>query len=510
MNYQGIGLCRLSTEEQAAGGKAGLLRQREELRLTCERFGIEITEVFEIVDVSGAQIAASPEFQRLLVALSNPSIHGLVIAAIDRLMRPDDFTTYGILDFFLQNRKLIWIPSSQIDVAEDSGFMQATVHSMMAGLDRRRILKNTQMGKEQNRKRGRCANAKITLPRGVDFDFRTGRWSWVGPESSRVKDAIKLLLSGGRSVRSIAKELGYRTERTLYNQLRNPIWIGVREYRFKRGEKYPSKNGRQSDRRKILRDQPLRVPIDIEPVVSKEDFDRVQTILDGSRQHWMEARRSGSRFECSGVLYCGKCGERFYSKGERRDRYDHYHCRSQHKGGRGCGAVKPRREHLDYSVCVLVSEIFTKPQNLIALLSSVRREGDTENFASEIRSATERIRDLGFERQRLLTLSVKGLFTESEIERQARRIDAEMRAASVQLQRAESSVSAAEIEKSSEILGALCSVFTEFALLGRRERKRLLRAYLSKVEITEGRISKVVIRLPATNAKNCNHTGKDS
>ena len=45
--------------------------------------------------------------------------------------------------------------------------MEALVSGMMAGLDRRRILRNTQTAKEENRKRGRCANAKITLPQGM-------------------------------------------------------------------------------------------------------------------------------------------------------------------------------------------------------------------------------------------------------------------------------------------------------------------------------------------------------
>jgi hypothetical protein len=102
----------------------------------------------------------------------------VVVAAIDRLMRPDDFSCFSIYDYFLKQRKLIWTPSSRLDVHEDSGFMEALVSGMMAGLDRRRILRNTQTAKEENRKRGRCANAKITLPQGVDFDFKTGQWSW--------------------------------------------------------------------------------------------------------------------------------------------------------------------------------------------------------------------------------------------------------------------------------------------------------------------------------------------
>jgi hypothetical protein len=182
-------------------------------------------------------------------------------------MRPDDFSCFSIYDYFLKQRKLIWTPSSRLDVHEDSGFMEALVSGMMAGLDRRRILRNTQTAKEENRKRGRCANAKITLPQGVDFDFKTGQWSWVEPWATRIKTAFDILVTTNRSVLSIARELGYGSDRALYNQLRNPIWTGYRVYTQKRGEKRPSRNGRQADRKKIRRVEPLRVKLNIEPLV---------------------------------------------------------------------------------------------------------------------------------------------------------------------------------------------------------------------------------------------------
>ena len=177
--FRAIGFCRLSTEEQAQEGRAGLLRQQQEIRLAAERWNLEVVRMVEVTDVSGTQVLESREFQELLRSL--PEVDGVVMAAIDRLMRPDDFSSFSIYDHFLKQRKLIWTPSSRLDVHEDSGFMEALVSGMMAGLDRRRILRNTQTAKEENRKRGRCANAKITLPQGVDFDFKTGQWSWVEP-----------------------------------------------------------------------------------------------------------------------------------------------------------------------------------------------------------------------------------------------------------------------------------------------------------------------------------------
>jgi len=51
--------------------------------------------------------------------------------------------------------------------------MEALVCGMMAGLDRRRILQNTQTAKEENRKRGRCATARITCHRTSTLTSKT-------------------------------------------------------------------------------------------------------------------------------------------------------------------------------------------------------------------------------------------------------------------------------------------------------------------------------------------------
>jgi hypothetical protein len=112
-----IGFCRLSTEEQAQEGRAGLLRQHQEIRLSAERWNLEVVRTVEITDVSGTQVLESQEVQELLRSL--PDVDGVVVAAIDRLMRPDDFSSFSIYDHFLKQRKLLWTPSSRLDVHED-------------------------------------------------------------------------------------------------------------------------------------------------------------------------------------------------------------------------------------------------------------------------------------------------------------------------------------------------------------------------------------------------------
>src|SRR5690242_2872330 len=111
-----IALCRLSTEEQNAEGRAGLLRQREAVMLVAQRFSLEVVETIELIDVSGAQVRQNSEYQRTLKRLQDCDIDGLVIPSMDRLMRPDDFSSFAVLDVFMNYGKLLWTPQGPIDV----------------------------------------------------------------------------------------------------------------------------------------------------------------------------------------------------------------------------------------------------------------------------------------------------------------------------------------------------------------------------------------------------------
>jgi len=500
----------LSTEEQAAEGKGGLLRQQEEIRIAAQRWNLEISKSYRIIDVSGTQVSESSEFRDLLETLKQPSVNGLVVAAIDRLMRPDDFSSFSVYDFFAKNHRYIWTPSSQIDVAEDSGFLEALVQGMMAGLDRRRILRNTQVAKEEKRKLGRCANAKITLPNGVNFDFVTGKWSFVEPYASRVREAFGLFLTGNYSIRHIAKILGYKSARTLYNHLRNPIWCGIREYRYRRGsEKYPSQNGRQSDRKRVLRDEPLIVKLGMEPLISEEDFQKAQELLETRRGEWKSARSKGSRFEATGLLYC-HCGQRMYSKSARRSEgHDSYYCRSKH-ACKGCGSPSVKRETIDFTISSFVSDYFLKPAAMELLLKSVNERKDSGRLTANIERARAEIEQLGAKKRRLLSLAVSGAFSPEEIECEAKCIDADTTAWNATLRKAERDLAAMTIANSRNLALAIASVFAEFQHLQPSERKLLLRRFVSRVDISGDSITGIRMQIPDMSTKMCTRTGRGS
>ena len=78
-----------------------------------------------------------------------------------------------------------------------------------------------------------------------------------------------------------------------------------------------------------------------EPIVTRELWDRVQTVLDGRKAKGH--RRSKHNFAFSGLIECGHCGSAFVGE-IKKQRYVYYHC----TGYRGkCGEPYVRQEVIE-------------------------------------------------------------------------------------------------------------------------------------------------------------------
>jgi DNA invertase Pin-like site-specific DNA recombinase len=97
MSKKVIELIRVSTAGQAEDDRGGIPAQRAINRRTAQQFGLEIVRSIEIEDVSGAKVLAAPEMQELLSVIESPEICGVVTREFSRLMRPEDFSDFDIL-----------------------------------------------------------------------------------------------------------------------------------------------------------------------------------------------------------------------------------------------------------------------------------------------------------------------------------------------------------------------------------------------------------------------------
>jgi DNA invertase Pin-like site-specific DNA recombinase len=286
-----IELIRVSTESQAGDDRASIPAQRTVNRRTAAQYGLDIVRSIEMSDVSGAAVLLAPEIQELVRVMASPEVHGVVAREFSRLMRPENFSDYVLLQAFADTNTVLYLPDGPIDLSSKSGRLMGTIRAAIAGLERTEILERIWSAKEEKRRSGKMPQSSITLPFGVGYDRGAERWYYT-PESEKVREAVHRFLSGTTSCYSIGKALGIDP----YNLrviMRNPIYTGWRIIDKRRDPSAAAhkagKHGRQADRPKISRapEDVIRVQVVDKALINEGDFRRAQELMDFKKtRHW--------------------------------------------------------------------------------------------------------------------------------------------------------------------------------------------------------------------------------
>lgn len=466
MTKRAIELVRVSTSGQASDDHASIESQRTLNRRTAQQYGLAIVRSIEMTGVSGTAVLLAPEMQEMIRLMSDPEIHGIVAREFSRLMRPENYADYALLQVFVDTQTILYLPEGPIDFASTDGRLMGTLKAAMGGIERMEMLRKAWNAREEKRRRGELAQARICLPFGVDNDGRN-RW-WFTPDAERVREAFRLVLAGDTSYFSIGKQVDIEPHSLAY-MLKNPIYTGWRVIDKKRdmtpAGKYPTKNGRQGDRRKILRapDEVIRVQVIDEPLISREDFDLVQTILRMKRSfHWRTSANYEQRFTYNGYLDC-ICQSRVYTK-YRRD--DYYVCKNR------CGAKYMRRDRLD----PYLDQIFAKhlsSETFLRRIAQAKRKPQ-----SNIEQIRQQIDALAGKRERVLDTYFEGVITRTERDKKIAEIEREKQVFSDLLTREEPT---RQIDV--ETLAQQFKVFRQFDLLSRDQKRRLLNTITPRIVV---------------------------
>jgi DNA invertase Pin-like site-specific DNA recombinase len=512
-----IELIRVSTEGQAGPDRAGIAAQRAANRRTATHNGLEIVRTIEISDVSGAAVLRSPGMQELLKLIESVDIQGVVAKEFSRLMRPDNFADYALLQAFADTATVLYLPDGPIDLGSKSGRLFGPLRAAIAGLERTEILERVWAAKEEKRRAGKHPQSQIALPYGVGYERRNNRW-YFKDEASKVLTAFRSFLSGETSYTEVGREVGINPF-SLRVILRNPIYTGWRVY-SKRRDPSPKamrtrSDGRQADRPKIQREPEdiIRVKV-LDPLLSIEDFERVQQILNLKKQnHWRARPDHQRRFTYSGFLKCAVCGNLVYTHASKNR--DWYVCKArtwperilrQKKSLPPCTNQYMRRERLESNLDTIFSERLTNRGILDRIaLELLERSGSPTSMKD--RSRLQRIqRRLQNKRKRLLDAYFDELLARAELDHRLKEMRAEEHLCEQDLQSTESAtpkVSAAELAKILEPL-------TDWEFLSRNEKRLLLQTVIPEIHIENYGVTKLALLLPDRHRDEITHTDKDS
>ena len=417
-------LIRVSTEGQAADDRASIPAQRAVNQRTCKQYDLKIIRTFEICDVSGTNVLLSSEVQEMLEVMKLPEIHGVVAREFSRLMRPENYTDYGLLQAFAETNTLLYLPEGPIDFASKTGRFMGTVRAAIAGMERMEILERVWAAKEEKRRRGELAQSPIVLPFGVGYD--EGKF-YYKPEAERVKQAFQAFLAGNQNYSQLAKMVG-KSPRGMHLIMRNPIWTGWRVIDKKRDPatsgRYTGKNGRQADRRKIARqpEEVIRVRVIEEPLISEADFAAVQKLMDIKQATHRRSRSGKPRFTYSGFLTCSACDSLVYSSFQRDDYYICKNSRLQHT----CKTRYMRRDRLEAILDQLFGMRLLDPEFISRCVQTVVDRRSANNAAGQIQRLTAQIHTLRRKRERVIETFLEGIINTADRDARLKAIDSDI------------------------------------------------------------------------------------
>jgi DNA invertase Pin-like site-specific DNA recombinase len=476
-------LIRVSTEAQAAQDRASIPAQRTVNRRTCAQYGLEIVKSFEISDVSGASVLLAPAMQQLLARMQSPEIHGVVAREFSRVMRPDNFADYALLQAFVDSKTVLYLPEGPLDLTSKTGRLLGTIRAAIAGMERTEILERIWTAKEEKRRRGELAQGKIVLPWGVGYE--QGRGFFYKSEAEKVREVFRQFLSGNQSYSQLAKLLDV-TPRGMHVIMRNPIWTGWRVIDQKRDNsasgRYAGINGRQADRRKIARaaDEIIRVRVIDQPLVSEADFLTVQQIMDlKEKKHWRSRTDYEHRFTYNGFLTCSECGEIIHTALARRDYYACKGRRTDHT----CNTRYMGREKLEAILDGLFSQCLSTPAFLERCIGELTRRPKNDDSVARVQRLTSEIANSRQKRGRVIDSFLDGVLSREERDQRLAAIDRDIQIAQGMLMQ--------EGPSASLDLGVLTDVLAplgEWDFWDREQKRSLLAALVPDIRVADYKV----------------------
>jgi DNA invertase Pin-like site-specific DNA recombinase len=467
-------------------------------------YGLEIVRTIEIVDVSGASVLLSPEMQELVRLMDSPEVHGVVTKEFSRLIRPEKFTDYALLQVFIDTNTILYLPDGPIDLASKSGRLLGTIRAAVAGLERREILDRMQDAKEAMRRAGKHAGGPTSLPYGVGYSAERG-WFYTA-EAEKVRQAFVTFLGGQTSYTQIGQELNI-ARTSLRFMLENPIYTGWRVYDQKRDQSVSGyvagPNGRQGYRRKAPRDadEVIRIRV-LEPLISDEDFRQVQELIDlKRRKHWRVRSETPNRYTYNGFLSCGDCENLLYTHSSR---YDFYICKTRNtrerrrreaEGLTPCGNRYMLRTKLETKLDSLLGQKLQERTFLATVFDAYRHHmGQPSSQRGVDQSAiVAKLAELEARKQRVLEAFFDGVIEKAERDRKLATVQNEVDSYQrllVDAARPPQPASVADLER-------VLEPFTEWEFLGREDKRSLLSMICPEIKVFQYTVRSLTLRFGA-------------
>jgi DNA invertase Pin-like site-specific DNA recombinase len=344
-----------------------LADQSESFLEFCRKNGYEALAAF----LDAKAEAEQPGFGRMVEFIKQQSAHGFLIVVVPNFLGLGGAPTECARRYFQLTS--LGIPIIAMDRGED---VSTALIAIWAGQR-----SNGSLGERVKAAMRRKAVKGEALGR-PPFGYRVGptrRLVIVPEEGSVVRYIFRLYLKDGLGIRLISRRLNEDDLRTR----RGGLWSMVTVRDILRNRAYIGTYARFG----------VRVPASHPPLISQEDFRRVQERLDQRRP--VSVSRQMSPFLLSGLAFCGYCGNKMigvtrkqkWQRGDgsvRTAQYRYYQCESRTNRSL-CDYHTKRAEGLEEQV--------REALNSRVIASVARQSGNGAGSAIGIEAQIRRLRD---------------------------------------------------------------------------------------------------------------------
>ena len=157
----------------------------------------------------------------------------------------------------------------------------------------------------------------------------------------------------------------------------------------------------------------------IEPIISKDVFDKVQTRFKQSTRRGIVNVRKSEEYVLTPNIYCGKCGNQMHGisgTSKTGKLYYYYECANHRSKKDKCDMPPINRDDLEIAIYDKVHEIMNNPENVKAIAQQLLELCNSKED-TELRATEKRLSEAKLERERGIDAVLNGLNSPALTER---------------------------------------------------------------------------------------------
>ena len=341
-------------------------------------------EVYADEGISGTQDYKRENFMRMIKDAQEGRIDLILTKSISRFAR-NTLDTLKYVRMLKSNNVGILFEEENINTLDMAGELLLTVLSSVAQQESETISSHVRLGFKMKKERGELVGFNSCY--GYFYEAKKNKMIINEKEAKIVRLIYKSYLDGYgcKSIAKMLTEMKIASPRGKSNWCENSVMNIIKNEKYMgdviQGKTYTADSITHKRLPNNGEEDKYYIKDHHEPIISKEDFEKAQDILNSRNCSRMTGRRMGKKFTFSGRFRCGFCGKVYCKKSlyKKRPAWD---CISVSKSGREfCPDSKIAHEDV-------IKSCFMEAYYLLTSNDGLALEDFLKNIKDSIRDAT--------------------------------------------------------------------------------------------------------------------------